>query len=341
MTQLATTRSQDRCEVLQEFVDSRDAALRVDPSGSILRGVKLLGLKSRNGRRYREQALRRAMPLYEGAKVNVNHPQGDPLSPRDYRDRIGVVRGVYFEPGAGLFGALHFNPRHPLAEQLAWDAANAPENVGLSHNVLAKTVREGAGLIVEAIEKVQSVDLVADPATTVGLFEQSAETPASGAPVADTEDEAVVPARLWEQLTLHDIELHRPDLLASLAEQHQAELAQRQSRIEALTASESTATRKQRITELLMEHGLPLPTTDATGSKITSESFLESLQSAPDDESLVQLVADRAQAIDEAACRRSGVVAREQALGGEHASATPGPADFVAAITGRSPSVAR
>lgn len=168
------TRQDSTSTVLQEFVDCGGMALRVDAAAGVVRGVKLLGLESRNGRSYLPAALEAAVPLYEGAKVNVNHPRGGPLSPRDYQDRIGQVRGVTLRPGEGLFGDFHFNPRHALAEQLAWDAQHAPANVGFSHNVEARTVRLGDRTLVEAIVRVNSVDLVADPATTRGLFEEQA-----------------------------------------------------------------------------------------------------------------------------------------------------------------------
>src|SRR3954462_13115951 len=160
-------------ELLQEYVDSGSQRLRVDRTAGVIRGVKLLGLNSRNGRRYRENALVGAVGLYEGAKVNIIHPKGHPLSPRDYQDRLGVVRGVEFRTGEGLFGDLHFNPKHALSEQLVWDAEHAPQNVGMSHNVLARTKRSGDETVVEAITKVQSIDLVADPATTDGLYEHT------------------------------------------------------------------------------------------------------------------------------------------------------------------------
>lgn len=159
-------------EVLQEFVDSRGVTLRVDRAAGVLRGVKLIGLESLNGRRYRPEALSAAVALYEGAKVNVNHPKEGPLAPRDYRDRLGVIREVEFRAEEGLFGTLHFNPKHAVAEQLAWDAEHNPRNVGFSHNVLARLTRDGAQSLVEAITHVQSVDLVADPASTRGLFEE-------------------------------------------------------------------------------------------------------------------------------------------------------------------------
>lgn len=313
----------ERSELLQEFVDSRGTNVRIDRAASVLQGVKLLGLASRNGRRYREQALRRAITLYEGAKVNVNHPEGDPLAPRDYRDRIGVIRGVKHVAGQGLFGALHFNPKHPLAEQLVWDAEHAPENVGFSHNVLARTSRDSHGLVVEAIDKVRSVDLVADPATTSGLFEQAAQAP--------RERSKEIP---WDQLALHDLELHRPDLLADLAEQHQAELACLQEKIEQTAEREAFAVRRQRVTELLVEHGLPLPwAKDPVATRLTSELFLESLDSAPDDASLVELIADRAQAVGEAKHRAGMPRSREQTVTTNHAQSPTDAFGFVEAIT--------
>jgi hypothetical protein len=156
-------------EVLQEYCDSRGATLAVDPTG-VIRGVRLVGLHSRNGREYPRSTLQRAAALYEGAKVNVNHPVGNPTGPRDYRDRLGLIRNVTVDSG-GLKGDFHFNPKHALAEQLIWDAQRAPENVGFSHNVEAKVVNRDGKRIVEEITRVQSVDLVADPATTRGLFE--------------------------------------------------------------------------------------------------------------------------------------------------------------------------
>ena len=83
-----------------------------DREAGILRGVKVLGLESKNGRSYQPSALQRAASLYEGAKVNVNHPAGNPTGPRDYRDRIGQIKSVVMRAGEGLFGDFHFNPKH-------------------------------------------------------------------------------------------------------------------------------------------------------------------------------------------------------------------------------------
>lgn len=256
-------------EHLQEYVDSRGEQIRVDADRGVLRGVKLLGLASRNGRIYREAALREATTLYEGAKVNVNHPNGSPLAPRDYRDRLGAVRQVEYRPGEGLFGDLHFNPKHALAEQLAWDAQHAPEQVGLSHNVLARTTREGAATVVVAITKVESVDLVADPATTQGLFESTDDAPP-----------------LLDSLTLDQLCEARGDLVQAIRSQLEAQLQTATEQIAALK-------RQARINELLAAHGLPLPSAHQT-TTVTTPAFMAALENATDDATLEALVADRA-----------------------------------------------
>jgi hypothetical protein len=277
-------------EVLQEFVDSGKQRLRVDRAAGIIRGVKLLGLVSQNGRRYRESALVEATGLYEGAKVNINHPKGHPLSPRDYQDRLGVVRGVRFRAGDGLFGDLHFNPKHALSEQLVWDAEHAPHNVGLSHNVLARTSRSGDETVVEAITKVQSIDLVADPATTAGLFEhESRPLAVAGASNPSASND-------WDALTIEELELHRPDLLVELRREGESQLAALRGQLDELASREAAAQRRQRIDELLVEHGLPLLGSDDKSLRhILSQSFLTALMNAADDQSLRQLVQERAE----------------------------------------------
>ncbi len=197
---------------LNEYVDSRAQSLRVDRERGVIRGVKLLGLTSTNGRRYTEQSLATAVPLYEGAKVNVNHAKSGPHSSRDYEDRIGHVCGVEFRAGEGLFADLHYNAGHALAEQLVWDAEHASENVGLSHSVMARTRREGELLVVEAITKVTSVDLVADPATTRGLFEQAS-------PTID-----------WGAISLAGLSRERPDLVAAIVREETSQSVPQWSR---------------------------------------------------------------------------------------------------------------
>jgi hypothetical protein len=288
-------------EALQEYVHSGSHELRVDREAGIIRGVKLLGLASRNGRRYRESALEGAVSLYEGAKVNINHPKGHPLSPRDYQDRLGVVRGVEFRAGEGLFGDLHFNPKHALSEQLVWDAEHAPQNVGMSHNVLARTSRNGNDTIVEAITKVQSIDLVADPATTSGLYEhlQSQELRVKSQEPERGSSCPALDSRLLslDSLTLEHLRRHRPDLLREAEREFAPQLDELRRQLDEAVAHEQASQRRQRICELLQEHGLPLPASDDSSRRIVSDEFVEALMRAVDEPAVRRLVRERAELV--------------------------------------------
>ena len=63
-------------ELLQEFVDCRSQQLRVDRAAGVIRGVKLLGLRSRNGRRYQENALAEAIEPLRGGEGQRQSSEG-------------------------------------------------------------------------------------------------------------------------------------------------------------------------------------------------------------------------------------------------------------------------
>lgn len=288
-------------EAIQEFVDSRGVLMRVDRREGILRGVKVLGLCSRNGRTYLPEALAAAAGLYEGAKVNVNHPKAGPTTARDYQDRIGNLRNVLVRVDEGLFADFHFNPKHTLAEQLLWDAEHSPENVGFSHNVLARTAYRDGRTVVEAITKVQSVDLVADPATTQGLFE-------SIEPVESVVDDGGdASCATSSNATSNHAAAESPSMPndAILGEsnhglaQAREELARAESELERLRASESQARRQVLIYRLLDEAGL----SGAGGARaghgaVVTERFLEMLAQAPDEKAVRELICDRAALVE-------------------------------------------
>jgi hypothetical protein len=278
-------------ETLQEFVDSRGVRMRLDRQNAVIRGVKILGVASRNGRSYLPEALAEAAALYEEAKVNVNHPKGNPLGARDYQDRIGVLRNVTARAEEGLFADFHFNPKHALAEQLIWDAEHTPENVGFSHNVQARTARRGDRVVVEAITKVQSVDLVADPATTRGLFESAADS------TGERRDEAAgeAPRRLLADLTVEDLREHRPDLVDLLVSEQAAELAGLRAEMDRLEAAQALAAKRLLVGRLLREFNLPDPeAAQGWDRTVVSERFMESLFGAADEAAIREIVEERA-----------------------------------------------
>jgi len=154
-------------ESILEYASSAGLTLTVDRQNGVIPGVKVLGTKSRNGRTYTQECVSKAAPLYENAAVFVDHKAD---GARSYHERMGhICNPVVREDG--IYADFRVNPKHALAEQLFWDAENAPGNVGFSHDVEGRTDRKNGTVIVEEIVKVNSVDLVARPATTNGLFE--------------------------------------------------------------------------------------------------------------------------------------------------------------------------
>lgn len=158
-----------------DVIETEDAfeAIGTKTEAPIIPGVKLLGLRSRNKKNYDTKGARESgIRLMEGVQVYIDHP--DRIDkPRSYRDKFGHIKNVRYEPGKGHFGDLHYNPKHPSAEQFLWDVQNSPNTQGLSINAKAKFGRtDNAGdVIVESLEVVRSVDIVAKPATNSGIFE--------------------------------------------------------------------------------------------------------------------------------------------------------------------------
>jgi hypothetical protein len=147
---------------------------QVDREAGIIRGVRILGRMSRNGREYSDAALRQAAGMYEGIGVNLNHPSrpnGD--GARLVEDGFGWLQGVSLRSD-GVYGDLHYFRAHPSADVIVEAAARNPRRFGLSHHADGSVVNHRGRLVVESIESVRSVDLVQNPATTNGLFESEA-----------------------------------------------------------------------------------------------------------------------------------------------------------------------
>jgi hypothetical protein len=146
----------------------------IDRERGIIRGVKLLGLRSKNRRNYDTPGVRKAAAkVLEGARIYIDHPP-TASTPRSYRDKFAAVEGeVTYRAGLGHFGTIRYNPKHPLAEQFVWDVLNAPKTFGMSINAnvqMGKTDSNG-DVAVESIDSVRSIDIVTNPATAEGLFE--------------------------------------------------------------------------------------------------------------------------------------------------------------------------
>jgi hypothetical protein len=146
--------------------------LVVDRDKGIIKGVKIIGFNSQNGRRYLPEALKEAVPLYEGIKVNIDHPEKGPTQQRSSHDRFGKFINVRFVESEGIYGDLLYLKNHPLADSVCEAAEREEMNdvFGMSHNAQGEgTVDKNDIFVVSRITEVRHVDLVADPATTKSL----------------------------------------------------------------------------------------------------------------------------------------------------------------------------
>ena len=160
---------------MSKFIrESQRGFERIDQEAGIIYGVKVLGQQSRNGRVYEASAIEKALPLYEGVTVNLNHQKLDPSNrvqqDRPIQDRWGVLRNARMIEGA-LYADLHYLKNHPMTPQLIEAAERFPDTFGLSHDAAGdEQMIDGQRRVVELMD-VRSVDVVADPATNNGLFE--------------------------------------------------------------------------------------------------------------------------------------------------------------------------
>jgi hypothetical protein len=134
----------------------------------VIRGVKIVGIQSRNGYRYPVPILTAAVPLYEDAPVYVLHPDAKEKrqGTRNLDDHFGSLKGVH-TTADGMFGDLHVKQTHPFAGMVL---ESDGRKFGLSHNVRV-TMNEDKTEVTEIVS-VNSVDLVDNPATTDNLFEE-------------------------------------------------------------------------------------------------------------------------------------------------------------------------
>lgn len=151
------------CE-LQERVQAAPGRV----ADGVIHDVVVLRCESANNRRYPAGTLRRAVGLFEGAKVFANHAPGA----RDVRDLVGILRSVRSDGSAVRADLEVFEE---LAGWLLEIARRAPDALGLSINALGRVARRAGGDMVEEITQVRSVDVVAEPASVSGLFEAKKE----------------------------------------------------------------------------------------------------------------------------------------------------------------------
>ncbi|MFL6141581.1 MAG: hypothetical protein ACJ72N_06900 [Labedaea sp.] len=154
-----------------------DAGARVleakgtDAEGNRIFRVRVIAYgDSKNGRRYSEAVMRKAVPLYEGAKAYDHHRSQEEMQSGTIAGLVGYYRDVQATT-EGIEADLHLLPSATHAAE-ALDAALSLESgdpmVGISHDVFARwrSVQENGRTVEDATEitSVNSADIVARPA---------------------------------------------------------------------------------------------------------------------------------------------------------------------------------
>ena len=173
---------------------------RVDTANGVIRDVRIVGIDSRNTGRvlglreqdfgkavdqpysYTMEALRNAIPLYEGCKVFVDHSDFDvnqhgqrvaKRGTRKSKDLIGRLQNVRAVEGEGLRGDFYYLVSDDLAPKLVEIAQRMPELMAMSHEAGFNSPKLQNGRIY--LTEITDVDFVAlvstKPGTTNGLFE--------------------------------------------------------------------------------------------------------------------------------------------------------------------------
>jgi hypothetical protein len=139
---------------------------KVDRAAGTIDDVLICGTESANGRDYPVEVFRRDHAVYEGAMVNCDHGRESTVD-----RRFGWFTGVRPAADGRPRGRLNCLKSHPMFERVMEAAERNPKLFGFSHVAHCETTRRGGRDVVEAIKAVESIDLVAQPATTNGLFE--------------------------------------------------------------------------------------------------------------------------------------------------------------------------
>jgi len=167
---IANLKEQDFTESMDCVLDNHARIVEGKGGNFIIENMALLGAKSKNGRTYSKDVRIKASKVFEGIKAYMNHPDADKVNdPRKVQELIGRHKGVYFDETTDMLRSnLHLSPTHLVKEYLIPHAKANPGILGNSINASGKI--DSKGNVLE-VTKGRSVDVVAEPATTNGLFE--------------------------------------------------------------------------------------------------------------------------------------------------------------------------
>jgi len=215
--------------LLREDVSFLQAEFSEDNGARMIRNVAFLGGTSKHGYTYRQEAMRRAIPLYNGVRCFINHPttEEEKTGRRDLMKLAGVTEGARHEDGKIKGNVKLLNDEYG---QKFWNIAHTmPTAASCSHVAAGKLVNTNGEKCVEEINEVLSVDLVVQGATTSTVFESTNQ--------GDQEMD-------YTKITMEELRRLRPDLVKLFTEE-----GQKSRDDEVKTLSEQTDKLKKQVDE--------------------------------------------------------------------------------------------
>ena len=153
----------------EQISDWKTTQLTIDHDTGIVHNVALAGRHSRNGYQYTEEALKKAVEIYNGKPVFLDH-SAKPSAPRlrSTRDFVGTIVNSRYSDNRIRSDIQTLKTE--AGRTFLSLAESKSSTLGMSHVVLAE--RSDNGLQVEKIHDVISVDAVVFPATAA-TFQES------------------------------------------------------------------------------------------------------------------------------------------------------------------------
>ena len=182
---------------LTQVVEQIDGALtdvkveRAQDGNGVVSDVPFLGLESKNGYAYRQEAAIAAVPQYNGVLVFLNHAEeGKKSKDRDVRHLAGVTENARWDEATlQIRGDIRAKGTRSAREDFLDLAEASLPNVGMSHVARIRTADDGS---VDLIGEVVTIDTVAFPATVKTFTEQD------GRPVEAGSESTQAPAGSFE-----------------------------------------------------------------------------------------------------------------------------------------------
>lgn len=248
-----------------------------------IKDVVLLGPSRKDKKRdYTIKCLSESAPMFENIQAFVDHPslEEEKTGRRSVRNLAGKYVNARFVDGKVKADAkLLPNENGKLYMDIA---ENMPDVAGNSQVADGLWRKMGDKQIVEQITRVFSVDLVASPATTHGMFESNGK-------------DIGVPNMEWTEITGALLLAHRPDVHEAILKEGQvsrdAEVSKLiednkslKLKVDGFELVEAATKKKTEIAALIESEKLP--------KEAVTNTFVESLLSADSDKAKA-LIADR------------------------------------------------